>query len=503
MKNYSLKFLVFVLLAVSFGFIQLSKSSADFVADQLVRSYDGKYFFISYSDQQGNFARQFDSQTAVASYRFLSSEGFVSTPKASYEIEQSESTLSVRDGVVVCATETKGSDIAGECSLISSGKKHPFASAEVFLKSGYNFERTIIGDTSNLVRSGSITLVQQTRKPGAVINDSGTVKLITSSYTTAGIPSMAVLQSWGWDLEDALPATANDRLLVETEVLQTRERGQINTPLIQDNNVAEGVVLLHFLSKYPTQPTNKAVEQSEVGALLEFHKIIYALEAYELRPYLSQFSAEIIDKIPSFLTSLGDNSAGLMDVNVRNEVATILGDGNYGRVSFDLVQQGTSYRTSGSLIYKKENGFWKLDLAETVKIELTNAVERGGASNAEGNTDLRLTSVTMMPSKDGRPNMLGLEIMNVGEREVFGYTIVAEADGKNIVSNNSSHSYYSLKPGQSIRLAMPLVHLESIGMTSGQYKIETLVYDLMMEDKNFDDNMMTVNGYLSQSFNLQ
>lgn len=128
-----------------------------------------------------------------------------------------------RDGKVVCSD--RGVD-RNTCYLITNGQKSGFVSEKVFTDLGYNFKYVLTGDVSFLPSAENISDSSKAHLPGTLVNDQGTVKLISDSGTV-GVPDMATLNSWGYSLIDVVPANEADKSLTQVAVLPTYTPGQL------------------------------------------------------------------------------------------------------------------------------------------------------------------------------------------------------------------------------------------------------------------------------------
>jgi hypothetical protein len=128
-----------------------------------------------------------------------------------------------RDGSIICSDA--GSD-KGTCYLITNGQKAAFTSENVFNNSGFSFKYALYGDVSFLPATNSISDASQAHLPGTLINDSGTVKIVGTNGTI-GVPSMDVLQSWGYSLVDVVNANTADQALSQNSVLAAHTAGQL------------------------------------------------------------------------------------------------------------------------------------------------------------------------------------------------------------------------------------------------------------------------------------
>lgn len=128
-----------------------------------------------------------------------------------------------RDGSIFCSDS--GTD-RGTCYLITLGKKAAFTSESVLKGLGYTLEWAKSGDSSFLESTQSIYSAKEAHRPGTLVNDNGTVYLVTQS-SLMGVPSIATLNSWGYWSTDIVPINSNDLYLTKKETLPTRTGGQL------------------------------------------------------------------------------------------------------------------------------------------------------------------------------------------------------------------------------------------------------------------------------------
>lgn len=194
----------------------------------VVKTTDGTVWFIG-SD---NTRRAFTSGGAMLSYGFLSFAQVVDANTDDTALTAG-SFIAPRDGSIFCATATKGTDVAGECSLITGSMKAAFTSASVFSGAGFSFANADYGDSSFLSKTGNIDNASETHRQGVLVNNSGTVQLVGTS-SLLGIPSVDVFNSWGYSFADVVIANANDRALTQAGVMCSRVAGNLNPSFLAD-----------------------------------------------------------------------------------------------------------------------------------------------------------------------------------------------------------------------------------------------------------------------------
>jgi hypothetical protein len=191
----------------------------------VVKTSDGTVWFIT--TMGGGVATRypFTSAGAFQSYGFLSF-GQVVDANASDLALPSGSYVGPRDGSIFCATATKGSDVKGECALITGGMKASFTTSSVFSGQGFSFKNAFYGDSSFLTKTTNIASSTAVHRQGVLVNNKGTVQYVGSTGLD-GIPSMDVLTSWGYNLKEVVPANIADKLLTQTGVMTARSAGEL------------------------------------------------------------------------------------------------------------------------------------------------------------------------------------------------------------------------------------------------------------------------------------
>ena len=235
-------------------------------AGEVYKSTDGTVWFITSNMTK----RPFTSWGAFQSYGFLSAAQ-IKDADASVTALSTGDFIAPQDGRIFCATATKGSDVSGECSLITGGMKAAFTSSAVFSGQGYSFSRAFYGDSSFLTKTSNVDNASAQHRPGTLINNNGTIQLVVTGGLW-GTPSMDVFNSWGWSFADVVPANSADLLLSQTGVISARQAGQLSpsataeTPGTGDCNVDgdAGYITLTLLSTYSAENVGEGDEEVPV-----------------------------------------------------------------------------------------------------------------------------------------------------------------------------------------------------------------------------------------------
>ncbi len=192
--------------------------------DSVVKTSDGTIWFIT-TEGSNTVRRPFTSFGAFQSYGFMSLSNVVDADAQDLAYPAG-SFIAPQDGKIFCATETKGSDVKGECSLVTGGQKAAFTSAAVFGGLGFSFSRALYGDSSFLSKTSNIDNTTSAHVVGVAVNNNGTVQLRVSNGLW-GIPSIEVFNSYGYSFADVVPANAADKALTQVGVMTARQPGQL------------------------------------------------------------------------------------------------------------------------------------------------------------------------------------------------------------------------------------------------------------------------------------
>lgn len=111
--------------------------------------------------------------------------------------------------------------------ITSPTQKLGFASEAAFTGMGYSFKYVYPGDTSFMESAATITNSNRQHDSGTLINDHGTLYILAPECKL-GVPSMAVLDSWGYWPEDAVKANTYDSAYSNGGALKTRQAYELN-----------------------------------------------------------------------------------------------------------------------------------------------------------------------------------------------------------------------------------------------------------------------------------
>lgn len=115
----------------------------------------------------------------------------------------------------------------GTVYLITGGLRAGFSSEEVFFGLGFSYTNVYPGDTSFMVTLAPINSAMQVHPNGTLINDAGTLYVMHDGFRM-GVPSMAILESWGYWAQEAVPANMYDRQAEVSGILETRMPNQMS-----------------------------------------------------------------------------------------------------------------------------------------------------------------------------------------------------------------------------------------------------------------------------------
>jgi hypothetical protein len=241
-----------------------------------------------------------------------------------------------RDGKIICSD--RGAD-KGTCYLITNGKKAGFVSAQVFQKLGFSFSKTTMGDVSFMESDNAISDSSQSHKPGTLINKNGTIYLILSNGLS-GVPSMDVLNSWGYSLADAITANISDSQLPQSYVMTGRQGAELmpstyfdlnqstppktsgSTNLMNGSYPANGIISGGCFSVDPNNDQYLKINQTTVNINNQTFTIPQQ----------------------SFLLNINQDSPGIYIIN------NLPGEGSQPKIQFSVGTAGASYQNYGFMV---------------------------------------------------------------------------------------------------------------------------------------------------------
>ena len=297
-----------VAMAVSMVFVGAPVADAA-TAGEVYKTTDGTVWFITSNMQR----RPFTSYGAFLSYGFLS-QSQIKEADASVTGLTAGALIAPQDGRIFCASATKDSDVAGECALITGGKKARFTSSNVFTGQGYSFARAYSGDSSFLMNTASnIDNSSAQHLPGTLINNAGTIQLVVTGGLW-GVPSLDVFNSWGWSFADTVPANSADTLLSQTGVIPGRVAGQLvptstvaPTPTPGSCDPLDGTAgdaTTSLLSTYAGEDVGEGQEDAPVLAFEIEADDDSDIEITSIKVELEQTNAADSDKIEDYVSEV-------------------------------------------------------------------------------------------------------------------------------------------------------------------------------------------------------
>lgn len=192
-------------------------------AGSLVKDPNGPAVFFLPGD---GTRRGFTSAGALESYGFLSFSQVVTANAEDMALPQGP-LVPPRDGGIFCATANDGTDVAGECALITGGQKAAFTSEAVFKGLGFSFARAKYGSSAFLSKTTNISNTTDAHRAGVLVQNGTTVQMVGTNGLL-GFPSPEVFQSWGYSFADVVPSNAADRTMTQNGVVAMRVAGQLN-----------------------------------------------------------------------------------------------------------------------------------------------------------------------------------------------------------------------------------------------------------------------------------
>jgi hypothetical protein len=219
-KKIAVSVSTIAMVAASFAFVGAADVNAA-AAGEVYKTADGTVWFVTKEMTK----RPFTSWGAFLTYGFLN-QSMIKDADSSVNALPTGEFVKPADGQIFCASVTKGTDVAGECALITGGKKAAFTSAAVFAAQGFSFANANYGDSSFLEKTGNVDNGGAAHLPGTLVNNGGTVQMVVSGGLW-GIPSQAVFDSWGYSYSDVVMANAADKSMTQVGVIPGRVAGEL------------------------------------------------------------------------------------------------------------------------------------------------------------------------------------------------------------------------------------------------------------------------------------
>lgn len=298
-------------------------------AGEVYKTTDGTVWFITKDLQR----KPFTSFGAFQSYGFLS-QGQIKDADSSVTALPAGSFIAPQDGRIFCATATKGTDVSGECALITGSKKAAFTSSDVFTGQGYSFARAFYGDSSFLEKTTNIDNASAQHRPGTLVNNGGTVQLVVSGGLW-GVPSLDVFNAWGWSFADVVVANSADKLLTQTGVIPARVAGELVPTAVttgdDDNNSpldgGTGDITVTLESSLSAEEVGEGEEDVEVlGVEIEAGEdsdVDITSVKVEISQNTGADSDDITDYMSEVTVWMGDEMIGSADADDFNEESTV------------------------------------------------------------------------------------------------------------------------------------------------------------------------------------
>jgi hypothetical protein len=166
--------------------------------------------------------RPYTSAASFLSYGYNSFAAVVGATQADLALPIG-AFVAPRDGSILCSDRLPDK---GTCYIMSQGLKRGITSQEVFLALGYSFKNALVGDVSFVSEGSVLNSATLSHPVGTLVRNGSTLQIIGPSGLI-GLPSLEVLYSWGYRLEDQVLANITDLQLSQTTILNPRDPSQI------------------------------------------------------------------------------------------------------------------------------------------------------------------------------------------------------------------------------------------------------------------------------------
>ncbi len=446
-----------VAMVAAMAFVPAAASAA--TPGEVYKTTDGTVWFIT-SDMQ---KRPFTSAGAFLSYGFLSWSQ-VKSADASVTALPTGAFIAPQDGTVFCATETKGTDVKGECSLVTGGQKAAFTSADVFTGLGFSFARAQYGDSSFLSKTTNVASASEAHRTGVLVNNAGTVQLVWNG-ALCGVPSIDVFNSWGYSFANAVTANAADKAMTQSSVMVGRTAGQL-VPTCSNNPAPTGPVTAALAFDNPaagTVVTNQAAADlakitftgSGTVTGLTFQRIGVSADTSLSNVYLFDGATRLTDasSVSSGSMINFSNGAGLFTVSgsrtitVKSDLNAVSGE----TVGVKLVS-GT-LAGSSSLAGVPLNGNLMTVAGATLAGVSFGAVTPSSATIDPAKDVVVWQSTATVSTRDVWLDRLALrEIGSINYSDINNFRLMVDGTTVATTSNLDSNGYVTFSPASPVKL---------------------------------------------------
>jgi hypothetical protein len=344
------------------GLVPLNQASAAVHPGGANVSNNGTVYMVTDNGQR----RPYTSAAAFLSYGFNSWTAV--SPATPEDLALPEgSFIPPRDGKIVCSD--RGSD-KGTCYLITDSKRAAFVSGQVFSELGFSFSQALYGDVSFLASADDINSSAEQHRSGVLINKNGTIYLVDFG-SLLGIPSMDVLATWGYSLNDVVPANGSDASLSQNLVISPRQGAKLR-PTEVSTDSGEDEWLKNYIESYPSLPAKEISSSADKDAVLDLIDLIDQIGSFaEAYPYLSGKSMELLNRVPELKSFLDDPAnSGPSDATFTKAKVTVFEGKQFALYSATQRSGSTGSSSPIFVVFVKEDGAWKLDLVGTLKYYL-------------------------------------------------------------------------------------------------------------------------------------
>lgn len=480
------------------GFAPFAAHAAAHAVGTNVKSSDGTIWMI----MPDGTRRAYTSAGAFLSYGFNSFSSVVDANADDLALAAG-SFIPPQDGKIFCATETKGSDVKGECSLVTGGMKAAFTSASVFTGLGFSFSRAQYGDSSFLAKSSNIDNTTAAHRPGVLVNNNGTVQLVGTNGLL-GIPDLATFNSWGNSFADVVPANAADKAMTQTGVMAARQPGQLSPTATTSVPTASGSYSAMLASDNPAAGTLVAAQAtadlahftlngSGTVTSLKFKRIGVSGDTTLSNVYLFEGSNRLTDAASvssGYITFAGLNwpVSGSRSFSVKSDILT----GTAGQtIGVQLVAvNGTdlSVMPSGNI--------------HTVATATLTTVAIASASGTftDPGTDITVWQGTVtVGSRDVTFNRLALrQIGSISSADIKNFRLMVDGVQVASVASLDSNGYVTFAPASALKSGSRTVRVmaDVVGGSSRTVQLSLRgAYDLSTTDSQYGVNVLATGTF--------
>ncbi|GAC1413662.1 MAG: hypothetical protein NVSMB66_6030 [Candidatus Doudnabacteria bacterium] len=351
----------------------------------------------------------------------------------------------------------------GTIYVINNGQRSGITTMAVFNGLGYNLSSVMAGDTSFMTSAPILSSSTQPHPTGALVNQSGTIYLITASGKM-GIPTESVFNSWGYSYANSVPANAADvAVAMSSGIMQARVVGQLNPT---GNNGGNVVVT-------PTSGPLSVSASSDMPA----SGTIVAGQATADLGHFTFFGNGTLNNVTFQRLGVSSNTT-LNNVYLYNG-ATRVADGASVNQNGAITFGGLNLPVNGSLALAVKADINSAATGQTVGVQLTSfTVSNGNPVTVSISGNLMSVANTTLAGVSVQANTIGSSSVNAGTTGFSFWSSPVTVNTRAVLLKGATFKYISSATNDSVANFHLYLNGSPVGGNGVINSLNNLTFDL-------------------------